>query len=423
MIAETELPLTPHDLANMHVLVWGIGQYGGGLASARFCTQHGARVSLIDQKDPSSFPEAQELAQEHRWEIYQGDIEHRIFIDADLIIISPAIPPRVINNFQDKMCTDLILFLHWQRGHCIGITGTKGKSSCAHLLHQITKIPVIGNSNTPVLTHAAKHGFDTDVIIECSSFQLWYLQSFHFTFSIGIITNIDRDHLDWHESLEDYQASKHWLCLHSTNVITQDETIQQSYAQRSIYDKELIDPHLNKYEFAAHQKLNLGLAIQAALHIGIHINDIIDRINTISFLPHRLEVVHRCNETVFINDSAATTPIALLAALQFIDGPKVFIIGGHDKGGDFSKVAAYIKSANIPCVLLGEAAATLIKQDIHGPICENLESAIETAVQGLDPTQGGSVVLSPGCASFGQFSNYIERGQAFVAFAKKRWPA
>ncbi|NRA37494.1 MAG: hypothetical protein HRU15_05095, partial [Planctomycetes bacterium] len=90
---------------------------------------------------------------------------------------------------------------------------------------------------------------------------------------------------------------------------------------------------------------------------------------------------------------------------------------------DFSQLSKVIKANKITCILLGQAAADLIAADIHGPICESLEAAMETAVQALDASNGGSIVLSPACASFGMFLDCAQRGQAFTTFAQQRWPS
>ena len=172
-----------------------------------------------------------------------------------------------------------------------------------------------------------------------------------------------------------------------------------------------------------HQLENTQRALDAALQVGIAIPTLQARLATLRPLAHRQELVHQCGQLRFINDSAATTPIALLAALKTFTTASVFILGGHDKGGDFSQVADYIHTQQVPCILLGDAAALLSQAGIHGPICESLEAAVETAVQSLHPSDAGNVVLSPGCASFGLFRSYIDRGEQFAAFARKRWPS
>lgn len=425
MIPDQALPATPAALAGMQVVIWGVGFYGGGVSTAQFCSSHGAQVQLLDQQPPSAFSDSgQDL--DERWQWHQGDGTHQVLRSADLIIASPAIPPRRLpqnTELRRKICSDVRLFLHWHHGQRIGVTGTKGKSSCAHYCADLCRWPLIGNSQTPVLQHLSAHDTTQPVVMELSSFQLWSLQDTHYTFDCGIITLLDRDHLDWHTNLDDYERCKFWLAEHSAFLISADERVRARFTDQVHCDETALQDLDNQQIRAAHQRSNAACAVQAARHLGIADAQIRRRFPELQTLPHRCCTVHQCGKLRFIDDSAATTPVAVRAAIASISKPAVFILGGHNKNADFTQLADDIQAHQLPCVLLGAAAAELSAAGIHGPVCESLEAAMECAVEGLDPAVGGSIVLSPGCASFGMYRNYIERGEAFASFARLRWPA
>ena len=423
------LPNTPADLHNQHIVIWGIGSYGGGLGSAQFCAAHGASISILELKSPSALPDAAANAEQQQWPWHVGDANHSCLKIADLIICSPAIPPRALPqdpSLLQKITNDLSLFFQFHSGPRLGISGTKGKSSTANMCSALLDWPVLGNSHQSVLQFLLHNDHNDPVVLELSSFQLWYLQNRPFRLDAGIITNIDRDHLDWHESLEDYQASKQILknnadiCINTENNAVQIENGYFIDANGTICERSAFPIR------SPAQEHNACLALSACIQLGMSRSEAASRLATFTGLPHRYELVHQCQAIQFINDSAATTPIALLDALQRLPSSDkmtaVVILGGYDKGGDFSDVASHIQQHQISCVLLGDAAATLSTAGIHGPICESLESAMETAMQGLDLNQAAQIVLSPGCASFGLFSSYIERGERFGAFARLRWP-
>ena len=416
-------------LRDQHVVIWGVGQYGCGLGSALFCQAAGAKISILELQNPADLPEAEAASQQHQWDWHLGDASHHILKQADLIIASPAIPPRAMPQHPallSKITSDLALFFALHQGKRLCITGTKGKSSCAALAAHIFKWPVLGNSNASVLSYLENDTAHHDVILELSSFQLWHLQRQEISLNIdcAILTNLNRDHLDWHPDLEDYHSSKQFLMNRATHKIYPDQNTISQVGGYFVDDKgAVICPCPAQFQEKQHLGQNACQVINAALHFQLSTENIDTGLTTFNGLPHRQEIVHKSGQLVFINDSAATTPIALLAALKSVNQPAVFILGGHDKGGDFADVANYINQHQIPCVLLGQAASTLSNAGIHGPICEELSAAMETAVQGLLPGNAGSIVLSPGCASFGQFRNYIERGERFAAFAHMRWPA
>lgn len=418
--------MRPEQCAGLNILIWGIGSHGGGLADALFLHQHGAHIHLLDSKSPEQLPVADAQAQHYAWPWHQGDASHSILHEVDLIIVSPAVPPRALphdRQLLQKISSSMQLFFLWHQGRHLAITGTKGKSSTAHATAAFLQWPLAGNSHGSVLQALDQYGVDNNYIIEISSFQLWYLHNSTIQFQTVIITNIDQDHLDWHEHLADYQACKHWLGQHADDVINH-AYIEQHHICTATgwnYQQEIIAKYTELPNCGPHMQLNIAKALAAAIHEGADISHIHTTIPTLQPLAHRQEVVHQCEKLIFINDSAATCPQAVLAAITSIAEPRVFILGGHNKGGDFSVLSSVITDEKIRCVLLGQAAADLIAADIHGPICESLEAAMETAANML-ADNNGTIVLSPGCASFGMFTDCAQRGERFRTFAQQRWP-
>lgn len=405
------------------VLIWGIGRHGGGLAAARFCAARGATVRLLDRSPLDQLGADGAAIRAAGWAHAQGGAEHPWFAEADLVVPSPAIPPRAWPQRHPPVRSPEALFFSVHTGARLAVTGTKGKSTTARIAGALLGWDVVGNSHEPLLAWLERNDPATPVVCELSSFQLWYLRQQRPHFSAAIITNLGRDHLDWHADLADYHASKLALAQWSGAVIA-PETLTAVLPRR-------VAPVSSGWQpsdlglLGEHNRENAALAVAAALHLGARMEDLPIRLRTVTPLPHRLQTVHRQGGLVFIDDSIATTPEATIAALAAIGGPLAVILGGSDKGATWEALAAaVVRRAAIPVVIgaTGPAIVTAI-QAAGGDtqLADGLDQAVALALAHLP--SGGTVLLSPACASFDMFQGFEHRGDCFAAAARRCAPA
>ncbi len=423
--------------AGQRVLIWGFGRHGGGPAAARFCAAHGAEVTILDLKPASTFGEAGTAALAAGWQWVVGDATHPAFVAADLIVASPAIPPRAWPAVHPPRCSPEALFFAAHHGPRIAITGTKGKSTTAHILATLLGWQVAGNSYEPLLDLLATHGAAVPVICELSSFQLWYLAEAQPHFAGVVFTSLAVDHLDWHPDLSDYHRSKIALMgwadavaiapelqaqlSNSVESVSQvAEELQVGYHDGAFHDVlGVLAVRADLPLFGEHNARNAALAVTMARQLGLARNEIAARLRQVRGLAHRLEFIPGSAGRRYCNDSIATTPEAAMAALAAIEGPLVIILGGSDKGADYTKLAAAVVARGAQAILIGATAerlAVCLRAAGSKPVIAG-ELAVAVALARQAVSAGGTVLLSPACASFDQFQGFEDRGARFCHFA------
>lgn len=419
----------PLALEGRRVLVWGWGSHGGGAAAARFCAGRGARVEILDRRTPGEFGDTGREAS-RCWPWHQGDATHSVFHQADLVVASPAIPPRAWPDTHPPRTCPEGLFFAAHRGPRVAVTGTKGKSTTARILATLLGWEVGGNSWEPLLDLLARGGEDLPVVCELSSFQLWYLAGNAPRFAAAVLTNLHCDHLDWHPDAGHYQASKLALLDWAEAVATpaglgpvgrrlpevrcQGGSFLDAQGRALAVREDLPLP-------GDHNAGNACLAISAALHLGLLPARVAERLRRIRGLPHRLQEVHRIGELRFIDDSIATTPEAAMAGLSAVEGPLAVILGGSDKGADFSALAQAVARRGARPVLIGSTAgriaAALSTHGVEALRAQSLAEAVAIAVRILG--SAGTILLSPACASFDMFTGFEDRGEQFATCANR----
>ena len=408
------------------VLVWGFGRHGGGQAAARFCAGLGARVAILEAKPREAFGAAAEAWTE--WHV--GDGSHPALAAADLIVASPAIPPRAWPETHPPCTAPEGLFCAAHRGPRIAVTGTKGKSTTAHILATLLGWEVAGNSYEPLLEALMRHGPDVPIICELSSFQLWYLAAQPPRFAGALFTNLAVDHLDWHPDLAHYQRSKLALLDWADAVAVAPGVAIRSglpqvprvaYVDGAFRDGAgIIARRADLPLLGEHNARNAALALEMALHQGLPRETAAERLRLVRGLPHRLEYVPARDARRYLNDSIATTPEAAMAALAAIDGPLAVILGGSDKGASFTELATVVVRRGALPILIGGTAQRLadaIRAAGGDPlVAGTLPEAFAAARTAVPP--GGTVLLSPACASFDQFQGFEDRGERFRALVR-----
>jgi UDP-N-acetylmuramoylalanine--D-glutamate ligase len=287
----------------------------------------------------------------------------------------------------------------------VGVTGTNGKTTTTELLGAIFRaagrdVAVAGNVGTPLTSVRAADW----VVCELSSFQLEDVHEL--ACDVAVLLNLEPDHLDRHGSFENYREAKLRIFERArAKVVPRGLGLEGiEFAADDVLPAE---PLIR----GAHNRENAAAATAAARAAGIADEHIAEALSTFPGVPHRLELVGERDGVRYVNDSKATNVAAALRALAaYADEPVHLILGGSPKGEDFAPLAAAI-GPNVRSVHLIGAEAERLAVVIDGDRDETLEQAVAHAAQ---LAQAGDVILlSPACASYDQFANFEERGDAF----------
>jgi UDP-N-acetylmuramoylalanine--D-glutamate ligase len=300
----------------------------------------------------------------------------------------------------------------------IGVTGTNGKTTTTALLgeiHRLAGVPhaVAGNIGTAVSSLVGSIDSAAVVICECSSFQL--ADSLAFAPEVGVLLNVDADHLDWHGSIAAYREAKHRIFV---NQEPGDLAVVPPGYPGDLRATRIEYEPASSHEVrlrGRHNLENAGAARAVAEARGLDEDAIAEALATFGGVPHRLEEVGVVGGVTYINDSKATNIGSTLVALEAVGHGIHVILGGHDaKGEDFGLLRDDLVARARAAYLIGDAAKRL-HDDIAGAVplvdCGTLDVAVERASQAA--REGEFVLLSPACASYDQFRNFEERGERF----------
>jgi UDP-N-acetylmuramoylalanine--D-glutamate ligase len=436
------------NLKNKIISVIGLGRTG--IATANFLSVRGAKVSIMDNK---SHDQLSELASQLLPDInvvYKNCEPHP---DSEMIVISPGvgIESNFLKNARQsgvEIISEIELASRINNRPLIGITGTNGKSTCTSLIGEIlnesgTKATVGGNLGTPFISLLDQEDVEYRVL-EISSFQMEATNSFHPR--IAIVLNITSDHLDRHESFERYARLKEKIYANQTKgnflILNQDDpstrvlgkncsakkicfSIERPidygvylqngkiYANIDEFEGEVFELSLLSHGLRW-QIENVLPAIATALLIKSPLQSIQKVLENFTGLEHRLEWVCNRGGIDFINDSKGTNVGSVCKALNTFHRPIILIAGGKDKNADFSDLKNIIKKKVKHLVLIGETRPKF-KSILNGSFgyeeSDSLEEAVNLAKEKAE--KGDVVLLSPACASFDMFKDYIDRGNQF----------
>lgn len=425
-------------LKNRRVTVAGLGKFGGGLGAARWLVAQGARVLVTDKAPAEKLSDSIQKLDGLPIQFVLG--EHRTidFIDTDLVVTSPAIPPdnaflTLARTAKVPITTEIALFTERCKSLVVGVTGTKGKSTTSKLCELMfgTKSVVHfgGNIGGSLLERLESiHEMDV-VVLELSSFMLHWLGKKRWSPNAAVVTMVGQDHLDWHQSLKAYLDAKSQIVRHQGQFdlafAHEAHPISKQIAIQTTGEFELVqDDPSSRIDLkipGQHNQHNAQLALACATKFGIDREKAMDAVRNFAGLPHRLELVHESKGVRYVNDSIATVPDSALAGCQaFEKGTVIQIVGGSDKGNDMSAMARVLAErcrVVLGIGLLGGAIVEEVRKlDGRGEYVETLERALESARSVAN--EGDVVLLSPGCASYDQFVNFEERGKRFAALAR-----
>src|ERR1700730_16310804 len=439
------------DLNGKRVLVVGLGK--SGVASALFLKAHGARVTVSDTKTGDELHSEIPVLLDHGITVETGGHGERTFRGQDLIVVSPGIPldaPALVQarTLGGSVIRELGLAARFLRGPMVAITGSNGKTTTTTLTGEIMTaggFPALvgGNIGTPAIALAERATAESVIVLEVSSFQLETIRSFRP--KVAVILNVTPDHQDRHRTFEAYvdakarilenQQSADWAVLNAddpTCVAMAARTKAQVFwfsRQKEVQQGAwVLDGNICFRDRAqqreimlvseiplkgAHNLENVLAAVCAGALMGCAPEKIRQGGRDVKAVEHRLEFVATIRGVDYYNDSKATNVDATIKALESFPANIHLILGGKDKGSDYSVLNDLLRQRVKRVYTIGAAAAK-IESQIKGPEvvhAETLENAIRKA--SATAQAGGVVLLAPACASFDQFKNYEHRGQTF----------
>lgn len=456
-----------------HVLVMGLGLFGGGVAAVRWLARHGARVTVTDLRSAGELRESLHALQGVDVHYRLGGHDEKDFRRADLVIVSPAVP---LNSswlrLAKRLDTEINLFFKLCRARTVvGVTGTNGKTTTAALTHgvlrRLGRAWLGGNIGRSLLDEVEEIQPDDVVTLELSSFQLETLRFIKRSPTVAVVTNITPNHLDRHGTMENYVQAKRQIVAHqraSPSPCRKGSTFSAFPERAGVGgggDVKVLnadDPIVSGFDGPA-PTLRFGLRSPAdvtfdgeAIRLGPYRVDVRGRRLPGEFnltnmmaaaaaswaarpcpewagaaeetfrefrgIEHRLEYVAEVGGVRFYNDSIATNPEATMAALRALPGPVLLILGGSSKGLSFQELARAARNVRF-AALFGRTARELdaVLGRVPREIFRDLDEAVLACVSRAVP--GDTVLFSPACASFDMFRNFAERGARFKAIVRR----
>jgi len=433
------------ELNNKRVLVVGLGR--SGVASALFLQSRGAKVTVSDSKPEDQLRQEIPVLLDHGIAVETGRHGERTFQNQDMIVVSPGVPfdaqPLVqARALGEQVIGEIELAAEFLSGPIVAITGSNGKTTTTTLVGEILaksgrKTLVGGNIGTPAVSLVAKATPETVTVLEVSSFQLETIRTFHP--KIAVVLNVTPDHLDRHRTFEAYAGAKARIFEnqqeHDVAVLNADDPtcvamagqikapvfwfnrkrevdhgtfLRQGMVQfRGESSEREIMPVAEVPLKGAHNVENVLAAICAAELMGCQADSIRTAVREFKAVEHRLEYVATVRGVEYYNDSKATNVDATIKALESFPRNLHLILGGKDKGSDYTVLNSLLRE-RVRCVYTIGAAAEKIEKHIAGATKIASSGTMDHALaQASRNAQAGDIVLlAPACASFDQFQNY-----------------
>jgi UDP-N-acetylmuramoylalanine--D-glutamate ligase len=449
--------------AGKHITIMGVGFFGGTIGLAKYLVTQGAQVTLTDLKSAEELGDSVAALAGLPIRLVLGKHEHADFTDADLVFASPAVPeasPYLVaaRAHGVPIDTEMNLFMRLCRGTIVGVTGSNGKTTTTSLIGAILRAAnprtqIGGNIGRSLLPEVAMIEPDDPVVLELSSFQLEDLAEVGRSPHIALLLNLSPNHLDRHGNMEAYIAAKMQIFAYQgandVAVLNADDPLVRPIAsqvrsqprtfslEHPVDDGAYLDGdrillthgrvatevcHRQDIPLLGHHNVaNVLAAVTATDVLGVPPAIARRAIRAFPGVEHRLEFVRELRGVRFYNDSIATSPAATLAALAAIREPIWLIAGGYDKGLSFQALAEAIVQRVKGVFLIGKTAAEIAHgiETVRGvetgsptiSHCCNLREAVLAA--NAVARAGEVVLLSPACASYDQFRNFVERGRLF----------
>jgi UDP-N-acetylmuramoylalanine--D-glutamate ligase len=435
------------------IVILGAGE--SGIGAAILAVKEGYSVFVSDAGKISD--KYKQALEEKEIEFEEGNHSQERILTADEVMKSPGIPDKssLVKQIRDRgipVISEIELaYRHKGRSRILGVTGSNGKTTTTSMIYHICKhggldCALVGNIGISIAKQVAEDPKEW-YISEISSFQLDDIKTFRP--DIAILTNITEDHLDRYEyRFENYIRSKFNIIKNQTKhdyfIYCADDPVIQQHMKEYPFQSNPLPYTMQKeptqggyirngqmnvqagnetirmsiYDFALkgiHNQYNTLAAGLAAVTIGIRKDKIREAVQSFESLEHRMEYVSTVRGVEFINDSKATNVNSTWFALESMQKPVILILGGIDKGNDYSLIRNLVKERVKAIVCMGTDNRKIheaFQNDV--PVIVNTGSAKDAVKSSFHLAAKGDVVLlSPACASFDLFKNYEDRGKQF----------
>ncbi len=427
------MPPIIEELKNKRIAILGFGKEGQS-------TYHYIRKYLPNQEltiadlhpiDTNRLTNVKTIIGEH----YQELDAYDIVMKSPGIVLTHRLPENKLNSQTN-------LFLKHYGKQTIGITGTKGKSTTASLLyHTVSKhkpCVLLGNIGKPAFDQLEDIQADTIVVYELSCHQLEYT---HYAPHFGVLLNLYEEHLDHYGTYERYVHAKEniWRYQDKQDMIVLEHSLQNDdiYSQIISASMEHEDAdifiedqtlHIENESITIddqattllgkHNRYDIAIVFYLAKQLGISYTDSLAALKSFAPLSHRLEYVGYLHDLHWYDDSISTICETTIQALKSLPKTDTLLLGGMDRGIDYTPLSDYLNAHPIHHVILMYDSGSVLSKLLHIPytVVKDLAEAVETAKQ---VSQKGSVVLlSPAAASYGFFKNFEERGDHYQMYIK-----
>ena len=443
-------------------IVAGTGK--SGISATKLLVNHGVKVYLFDEnKDRDIEAIKEKTGDSELVQIELGELGEDALSSSQLMVISPGIPvdapfTDVVRNAGIPIGSEIELAYHYGKGKIAAITGTNGKTTTTALVGEIVKAHnaktiVVGNIGIPYTELCDTTDDDSDTVAEISSFQLETVIDFHP--NVSAILNLTPDHLNRHYTFENYGNVKFSITKNQTmddvTVLNYDDEHTRAMGEKAkehchvVYFSRLEKPAGGVYLedgdiiledgdkkinvlaikdlklMGAHNVENVLAAVGISYYMGVPVDVIRDVATSFKAVAHRIEYVDTVDGVAYYNDSKGTNPDAAIKGIQAMVAPTFLIGGGYDKGSEYDEWIEAFDGKVKWLVLIGQTAqkiADCAKRHGFNSIIfeENLQDAVAYCHE--NAVDGDAVLLSPACASWGQFDNYEQRGDMFKEYVR-----
>lgn len=431
-------------LKNKNIAILGYGKEGK--STYKFLRKYiDTKLTIIDRNE-NLYEQNEELKKDTNIDIVVGENYLDNLDIYDIIIKSPGvkIPHDTNENIINKIYSQMELALEIYKERVIGVTGTKGKSTTSSLLYKVLKDQdvdcyLLGNVGNPIFDYIEDISDESLLIIEMSSYQL---EMVNYSPHIGIILNLYEEHLNYHETKDDYFLSKLNMfkyqkesdyCLYTSDNKNVKTYLNDTYISNKLdikkefvingdeilFNDKIVYKKSNKRLLKGNHNLtNILFILRIVLLLGYDIDKAVESISTFKPLEHRMEYVGVYNGITYYNDVIATIPEATINCLNSLPGVDTLILGGLDRGINYELLIDYLKTSEVKNFICMPESGYKIADALENKNTYKVET-LEEAVKIAKEVTKNICVLSPAASSYNQFKNFEEKGKLYKELIKE----
>lgn len=431
-------------LKNKNIAILGYGKEGK--STYKFLRKYiDTKLTIIDRNE-NLYEQNEELKKDTNIDIVVGENYLDNLDIYDIIIKSPGvkIPHDTNENIINKIYSQMELALEIYKERVIGVTGTKGKSTTSSLLYKVLKDQdvdcyLLGNVGNPIFDYIEDISDKSLLIIEMSSYQL---EMVNYSPHIGIILNLYEEHLNYHETKDDYFLSKLNMfkyqkesdyCLYTSDNKNVKTYLNDTYISNKLdikkefvingdeilFNDKIVYKKSNKRLLKGNHNLtNILFILRIVLLLGYDIDKAVESISTFKPLEHRMEYVGVYNGITYYNDVIATIPEATINCLNSLPGVDTLILGGLDRGINYELLIDYLKTSEVKNFICMPESGYKIADALENKNTYKVET-LEEAVKIAKEVTKNICVLSPAASSYNQFKNFEEKGKLYKELIKE----